>query len=192
MEKYFNRATRKRTVEMLLGCILLSVVICILCISGAMPNGSRQRDFTLIFAPVIFMAWNVIRLRECYLDLGGKTLYYTSNIIALSVFALVELCVYVFMHMDIYTWLFVTTRFLRYTELGVSSVVGITLFNIILFLSIFLAPIGLGWIKVKIAEQKALESLAPGVLKVNPLENKRDENEVADKNATEKEENSMS
>ena len=99
---------------------------------------------------------------------------------------------YVFAPMDIFTWLFVTTRFLRYAGLGVSSKIGIALFNVILFLSIFFAPIGLGWIKEKIKEQKALENLAPGILEVNPFENKQDVNEVADKNATEKEEDSVS
>ena len=192
MKKYFDIVTHKRTLEMLLGCILLSVVICILCISGPMPNGSTQREVVLIFAPVIFMTWNVLKLRKCYLALGGKTLYYVNNIIAWGIFVLVEVCVYVFAPMDIYTWLFVATRFLRYTSLGVPSKIGIALFNVILFLSIFFAPIGLGWIKEKIKEQKALESLAPGVLEINPFENKQDVNEVDDKNATEKEKSSMS
>ncbi|MBQ6893036.1 MAG: hypothetical protein IJN48_02415, partial [Clostridia bacterium] len=83
-----------RVVEMLLGCILPSVFICALCVSGPMPVGSIQRDITLIGAPVAFIAWNIIMLRRCYVAFRGARNYYIVNTRAYAVFATVNLCAY--------------------------------------------------------------------------------------------------
>ena len=178
---------------MLLGCVLPSVFICALCVSGPMPVGSIQRDITLISAPVAFIVWNIIMLRQYYIAFAGNSAYYITNICAYAVFAIVNLCAYTFLPTDAYTWIFVITRFGRYTNLGITSPGGITLFHCIVFASIFLAPIGLGWIKMKAKEEEELLERAPGILKVNPLEQKRDSMEVStNENKEKKEKNSLS
>lgn len=167
-----------RMIEMLLGCIVPSVFICLLCVSGLMPVGSTQRDVTLIGAPVAFFVWNIYKLRLCYKGLGGKSLYYYANICGYGVFALINFCAYQLLPTDAYTWIFVITRFARYSSLGITSPVGITIFHCVLFISIFLAPIGLGWVKIKAIERRELRKTAPGILTVNPLEQKRKSTEV--------------
>jgi len=167
-----------RMIEMLLGCIVPSVFICLLCVSGLMPVGSTQRDVTLICAPVAFIVWNIYNLRWCYKGLGGKSLYYYANICGYGAFAIINICSYIILPTDAYTWIFVITRFARYSSLGITSPVAITLFHIILFTSIFLAPIGLSWVKMAIKEEKELRERAPGILEANPLEQKRDSTEV--------------
>ena len=168
----------RRLVEMLLGCMVPSVFICLLCVTGPMPVGSTQRDVTLIGAPVAFIVWNIYNLRWCYKALGGKDLYYYVNICGYGAFAIINICSYIILPTDAYTWIFVITRLGRYSSLGITSPMAITLFHIILFISIFLAPIGLGWIKMKIKEEEELREMAPGILEVNPLEQKRDSTEV--------------
>ena len=167
-----------RMIEMLIGCIVPSVFICLLCVTGPMPVGSIQRDITLIGAPAAFIAWNIYKLRWCYKGLGGKDLYYYANICGYSAFAIINICSYIVLPADAYTWIFVITRFARYSSLGITSPVAITLFHIILFISIFLAPIGLGWVKIKAMERRELREMAPGILEVNPLEQKRESTEV--------------
>lgn len=164
--------------EMLFGCIVPSVFICLLCVTGPMPVGSTQRDVTLIGAPVAFIVWNIYNLRWCYKALGGNSLYYYVNICGYSAFAIINICSYIVLPADAYTWIFVITRFARYSSLGITSPVAITLFHIILFISIFLAPIGLSWIKLKEKEEEELREMAPGILEVNPLEQKRKSTEV--------------
>lgn len=62
----------------------------------------------------------------------------------------------------------------------------------IVFASIFLAPIGLWWIKVKAREAEELLERAPGILEVNPLEQKKDSMEVStNEDKEKKEENSL-
>lgn len=158
-----------RMLEMLFGCIIPSVFICVLCVSGPMPVGSIQRDVALIGAPILFLIWNIRVLRRCYKGLGGKSLYYYSNLYGYGVFALVNMFAYIFLPTDAYTWIFVITRFGRYADLGITSPVAIFIFHFLLFASIFLAPIGLGWVKIK-AREEELRERAPGFLEVNPLE----------------------
>lgn len=161
-----------RLAKMLLGCIVPSVFICVLCVSGPMPVGSVQRDITLFFAPIAFIVWNFRTLRRCYKAFAGKKIYYDANICAYGIFAILNLLAYIILPADGYTWILVITRLGRYTNLGITSSVAITLFHLIIFLSIFLAPIGLGWIKEKRREKKEFISRMPGNLEVNPLEQK--------------------
>lgn len=175
-----------RMLEMLLGCIVPSVFICLLCVSGPMPVGSIQRDVTLISAPVLFLIWNIRALRRYYKKLGGKKLYYYSNLCGYGAFALINLLSYMFLPTDAYTWLFVITKLGRYTSLGITAPVAISLFNCSLFFSVFLAPIGLGWVKVEAREIRELRKRAPGVLNVNPLEPKKEDTSSEKNNSPEK------
>ena len=77
-----------------------------------------------------------------------------------------------------YSWLFLVTYLFGFSNIGLSSLSSILLFHIVLFISIFLAPIGLGWVKIKAMERRELREMAPGILEVNPLEQKRDSTEV--------------
>lgn len=167
-----------RVVEMLLGCILPSVFICALCVSGPMPVGSIQRDITLIGAPVAFIAWNIIMLRRCYVAFRGARNYYIVNICAYAVFATVNLCAYIFLPIDAYTWIFVITRFGRYGNLGITSPIAIAMFHCINFASIFLAPIGMGWVLEKEAEERQYIEKMPPMLEINTAEQDSDNTEV--------------
>jgi len=182
-----------RTIEMLLGCILPSVFICALCVSGPMPLGSQQRDITLIAAPVLYMVWNVAMLRRCYAFLQSKEHYYIVNCIAYAAFALINIGAYLLLPTDGYTWLFVVTRFLRYSNLGISSPVGIALFHVIIGISIFISPIGMDWVyEENKRRQQYIESMPP-MLEINPLEEKpKNTEEQHEKENQEKTENNMS
>lgn len=77
-------------------------------------------------------------------------------------------------------------------EISEGAEVILDLAGHIVFASIFLAPIGLGWIKMKAKEEKELLERAPGILEINPLEQKRDNTEVfTNENKEKKEENSL-
>lgn len=168
MTKNYLIAALYRALEMLAWCIGMSVVICALCVSGPMPVGSLQRDIALIVAPVGFIVWNIVTLRVCYEGRHARDSYYIINLCAYAIFALVSAGVYFFFHTDVYTWLFVITRFARYSNLDISSPVAIGLFHIILILSIFLAPSGMEWVREK--EEKRQREMAniPPVMEITP------------------------
>ena len=135
--------TFRRVMEMLLGCIVPSVAICALCISGFMPVESIQRELALNGAPIVFLIWNFILLRICYISFINRRIYYISNIIAYAVFTVIDVSAYIFLATDLYTWLFVITRLGRYSSLEINSLTAVIIFNCLLCASIFAAPIGL-------------------------------------------------
>ncbi len=142
-----------RAAEMLICCIGLSVLICFLCVSGPMPVGSIQRDVALNIIPFVFLAINIVMLRNCYVALLGEKQYYTVNLCAYVIFAGVNIGAYVILPVDGYTWLFVITKILRYSRIELVPPLGIMIFHSLLFVSVFLAPIGMRWVH-RSAEEK--------------------------------------
>lgn len=158
---------------MLIGCIFLSVLVSLLSISGWMPSGSIQRDLALIATPIIFMVWNVLVLRGCYSAMRGKKSYFIVNIWAYVIFAIINLSIFVFCSRTFYVWLFSITGFMRYSNLNISAPVSIALFHIILIASIFLAPIGMKWVKKREEEKMRYIEKMPPMLVIEQ-ENKTD------------------
>lgn len=144
----------QRIKEMFIECVVLSILVSLLSVSGWMPSGSVQRDIALIAAPVFFMVWNVMMLRRYYSVMRGKKSYYIVNMWACVIFAIINISVFISCPREFYVWLFSITGFIRYSNLNVSAWKSIALFHIIIVASIFLAPIGMGWVKKKAEEKK--------------------------------------
>lgn len=94
----------------------------------------------------VFVIMNFRMLRRCYFDLKNRFLYYTANIAAYFLFALLSAFVYLVFSSKIYTWLFAVTKFLKYTKIALSVPYSAAIFHLIGFSVIFIAPIGMGWI----------------------------------------------
>ena len=141
-----------------------------------MPVGSLQRDITLIFAPIVFIIINFCFLRSCYAAVEGARVYYAANILSCLIFAFINIGAYKFLSADLHTWLFVITRFGRYVYIGINSLKAVFIFYCIVGVSVFLAPIGLGWIKRE-KEEKIREKA--DVYEINRLGENYDNTEVA-------------
>lgn len=164
--------------EMLFGCILPSVVVCALCISGAMPVESIQREMTLLIVPIAFLIWNFRLLRKCFIAFAGEKIYYIANILSYGIFAFINMCAYIFLPADLYTWIFVITRIGRYSNLGITSPVAISMFNCIVCASIFLAPVGLGEAKIARKEELEFLKIVSGDFDLSKFEQPYDNTEV--------------
>lgn len=168
-----------RIVESVVVSVVMSAFICLLCVTGAMPVGSLQRDIALVLLPLAYIIWNFRTLRKCYIIIDGDTkLFYVSNLCTAVIFCGISMIAFVMLPRKAYSWFFLVTYLMRFTEIGITSPISIILFHVILTISIFLAPIGLGWVKIKAMERRELREMAPGILEVNPLEQKRDSTEV--------------
>ena len=76
-----------RVVEMLFGSVIMSAVVCYLCVSTPyMPVESIQRDITLIILPIIYIIWNVFRLRGFFVVVAEKKIYYIVNLCATALY----------------------------------------------------------------------------------------------------------
>lgn len=101
---------------------------------------------SLIIGAVIFFAVNVRMLRYCYYDMRNYRMeYYIVNMAAYLLFALVCFAVYFFCNSEVYAWLFVTTKLIRYTVVKVPILYSALFFHFIGLITIFLSPIGMKW-----------------------------------------------
>ena len=105
-------------------------------------------------------------LRRCYAFLVNKKCYYIVNCVAYAVFVIINAGAYFLLPTDGYTWIFVVTKFLRYSNLGVSTPVGIALFHTVIVVSVFIAPIGMGWIKRRDTEAREYIDNMPPPLEI--------------------------
>ena len=185
LTKEVKKAIMDRTIEMFLDSVVMSAVICLLCITGSMPVGSLQRSFALTALPFVYIVRNFFRLRKCYLIMVNEKSFFIANLFSVTIYATVSIVAYIIAGKILssiilrkaYSWVFLVTYFLGFSNFGIPSIVSIALCHIILFISVFLAPIGLGWIHEKRREKEEFISRMPGMLEVNPLEPKS-ENKV--------------
>ena len=163
---------------MMSGCAVMSSIVCILCVSGPMPNGSIQRDIALAILSPIFIVWNILSLRRHYFYLHGIAEYYKVNLCDNIMFVLISVAFYICGSQKVYSWLFLATLMLRFSSIGITSIASILLFHASLVISVFIAIIGMGWVEEDNKEREELLERVPGVLTVNPLEKKDDSTEV--------------
>lgn len=135
----------RRFLEMLVTCAFFSAIAVVLNITGVFTT--RAAVFTLaLVGAVLWIALNVFMLRHCYFDLRDRKTYYIANFAAYAIFGLCTVIVYLCFSSSVYGWIFAITKFLRYTKLGVSTVLSTAVFHLLGGLMILLAPIGMKWI----------------------------------------------
>lgn len=135
----------RRFLELLITSILLSVIAVVLNITWLYTT--KISVFLLSFlGALIWFILNVFMLRHCYFDLRNKWAYYISNFIAYALFGLCTVIVYLYFSSAVYGWIFAITKFFRYTNLNISTVISVALFHVLGGLMVLLSPIGMGWI----------------------------------------------
>ncbi|MBQ3022484.1 MAG: hypothetical protein IJD91_04065 [Clostridia bacterium] len=149
--------------EMLLGSVFMSALVCYLCTSTKyMPVESHQRDITLMILPIIYLIWNVFRLRGFFVVVAEKKIYLAVNLCATALFILISLISYNFIPEELYSWLFLATYLGGFTNLGISGEMSILLFYAVIMVTIFLSPINMGWVQEEIEEiNDSFENLPP-------------------------------
>ncbi len=182
-----------RFTKMLVSSVVMSSIACVLCDSGVLAYGTWQGNAILSALPIIYIIWNFKSLSSCYFELSGDKTYYVINLIATAGFVLTSICSFLWLPRVSYSWLFLVTGLGSFLNFVVHSNTAILSFHVILTVSVFLAPIGLGWVKLAVQEEEELLKRAPGILEVNPLEQKKKTSEVqTDEIKKTKEKNSVS
>lgn len=163
---------------MFTGSVVMSSTVCTLCVCGVLMYDTWQRNAVLTALPIIYIIWNYRSLRICYLEMLDDKKYYITNLFATGAFIVVSMLAFILLPREGYSWLFLVTGLGSFLNFAVRAKIAISAFHTILTISIFLAPIGLGWVKIKAMERRELREMAPGILEVNPLEQKRNSTEV--------------
>lgn len=148
--------------EMMTGSLIMSVVVCIFCISGPMPVGSVQRDITLAILPVIYIIWNVFMLRRSYKKIKKIKSYYVISLCATAAFVFISVIAFFTFPRKFYSWFFLVTCLAGFSNVKLLIKLSLPMFYIVIFASVFLAPIGMGWVKRKAEEKKLyIEKMPP-------------------------------
>lgn len=141
----------RRLCELLLICAIISAIITFFFVAGILYTDTYL-SIALLIGLFLFAFINLRMLRQCYFDLHNNKNYYFSNILSYVIFALVSFGVCKLCSGIIFTWLFAVTKFLKYTNAGISTITSMLFFHIIGILSVLLAPIGMKWVVEDIEE----------------------------------------
>ncbi len=181
-----------RFIEMFVGSVVMSSIVCLMCVLSLLTADSGTRNITLTLLPIIYIIWNFTKLRSCYFELFDENRYYITNLFATGAFIVMSIFAFVLLPRKGYSWLFLVTGLGSFLNVKIPASIAISAFHIILIISIFLAPIGLGWIKIKAKEEQELLEMVPGILEVNPSEPGHTNTEVfANEENEKKEENPL-
>ena len=146
--------TLQRLFELLVSAIVLSVVGVLLNITKIASTETILTIFLSILV-ILFAAINIFLMRNCFVAIADKRLFYVSNILAYIIFAAVTLVVYECASSRVYTWLFAITKFAHFNSLSISTSLSAAIFHIIGIICIFLSPIGLKWALIDDMEDDA-------------------------------------
>ncbi len=192
MKKLVMELIARRTMHLVWGCVALSSLVTFLYESGFMPRGKESFLVELCIGVVFYIAFNIKMMRKIYFLVRKKAIYYVINFGAYFVFVLINMLAYAICSNYIFAWLFAITKFIRYTNLGLTRPESICVFHMIMAIAILCAPIGMGWL-YEMDERNAVDRKSlPGILEVNPLENKQGEETLKNESKEEKEKNSLS
>ena len=192
MKKMILELIIRRTMHLLGGCVLISAILALLCILGALPDGSGMLFTGMLLGLAVYIAYNVKMMRRVYFLVRAKRIYFLINLSAHFVFGLINLCTYKIFSSYVFAWLFALTKVARYTNLNLSTPCAVTVFHALMTIAMLLAPMGMEWM-YEYEERNAVDkSKIPGRLEVNPLEQKPDKEVETNEIQKETEENTLS
>lgn len=141
MKKYIFIKTLKRFFEITFCCVATSMIAFAL-IAGKLIEGNIQITAMLTIAFGIYLLFNYKKQRQRYINyFDHKKLYYKTNIGAYILFTLlVVLCKYTLSDF-VFSWFFVITKFLTYTETIIPDSVSYITFFAVSFLSIIFSRV---------------------------------------------------
>ena len=145
----------RRFLEMFFTCVLISVIAVVINITGLVAAMAPVFILSSLGALCWFVL-NVYMLRNCYFELRDNKIYYISNYLAYAIFGICTVVIYRCCSSSVYGWIFAITKFMKYTNLGISTVEATAVFHLLAGVMILLAPIGMKWI-FAVEEEEPLE-----------------------------------
>ena len=192
MKKFILELIIRRTVHLLGGCVLISAILALLCTIGVLPDGSGMLFVGMLSGLVIYVTYNVKMMRRVYFMVRAKRMYYLINLSAYFVFGIINLCSYKIFSSYVFAWLFSLTKVARYTNLNLSIPYAVAVFHILMTIAMLLAPLGMEWIYEHDERNAVDERRIPGMLEVNPLEQKPKQEVETDGKKEETQKNNLS
>ena len=136
MKKYIFIKTLKRFFEITF-CSIATSMIAFALIAGKLIEGNIQITVMLTIAFGIYLFFNYKKQRQRYINyFDHKKIYYKTNIGAYVLFTLLVILCKRMLSDFVFSWFFVITKFLTYTETIIPDIVSYIIFFATSFLSI--------------------------------------------------------
>lgn len=139
-----KRMIKRRFINLILLNSIISFSLTVMNVLDILKT-RNQLSLGIFIGAVIFYAVTLWRLKRCYYDIRNKKVYYFINIVSYSLFALFGYLIYFLGFEQLYTFLYATTKIIRFTAFSPPIPVSALLFHAIGFAMVFVAPIGMGW-----------------------------------------------
>lgn len=146
-----------RVLELLASAVVLSAVITLFNVMGLVVK-RYLLVLTILAFNIIYVLFNISKLKMCYYDLRNKKNYYALAFLSHLIFAAINVLCYTLFSNKVYAWAFSITKILTYT--GINTKISIFFFHLIGIVTIFIASIGMEKILKETEKKEKAEELA--------------------------------
>ncbi len=137
----FLIATGRRFLELILSSLAMSALVTAFNLMKFL-NTKPVVTIAITLAWIVFLIFNVLRMRDCYFDLNSTIVFFAANLIAYGLFAYVSLLIFRWSNVA-FAWFFGIAKMLQYSPLQMPTFGSLFFFHVIGGISIFVAPIGM-------------------------------------------------
>ncbi|MBR5539250.1 MAG: hypothetical protein IKU61_05060 [Clostridia bacterium] len=134
-------ASLRRYAELILTATFLSSLVTFINISEFVTLRPYVM-IMLIVATLIFLAINVVFMRDSYFELGDCLMYYIANLIAYGAFSVTACIIYKVSNVA-FTWMFGISKTLLFAPIDIMAKYSLLLFLALGGIATMLAPIGM-------------------------------------------------
>lgn len=161
----FLNATVKRFLELILSSLAMSALVTIFNKTNLL-NTKPMVLFALIAAWLVFVIFNVVRMRDCFFELDNVWIHYAANVVSYVGFGYLSLFLFKVSNVA-YAWFFGIAKAMQYSPFGITTYESLVFFHIIGAFAVIIAPVGMRKmmkrLKEDIAEAQANIMPIPGV-----------------------------
>lgn len=138
---FFN-ATVKRFLELVLSSLAMSALVTIFNKTNLL-NTKPMVLFALIVAWLVFIIFNVVRMRDCFFELDNIWIHYAANIVSYVAFAYFSFFLFKVSNVA-YAWFFGIAKAMQYSPFGITTYESFVFFHIVGVFLVIISPVGMG------------------------------------------------
>lgn len=153
----FLNATVKRFLELVLSSLAMSALVTMFNKTNLL-NTMPLVLFALMLAWIVFLIFNIVRMRDCFFELDNAWIHYAANIVSYVAFGYLSLLFYRISNVA-YAWFFGIAKMMQYSPFGINTYESLVFFHMVGAFMVIIAPVGMGRmmkrLKADIAEAQA-------------------------------------
>ncbi|MBQ8836662.1 MAG: hypothetical protein IJ002_04040 [Clostridia bacterium] len=135
-----------RFIELLITSIVISSAVNTIHLSNIFGQENETLFIMLLIGFLIFAAFHIRKLRQCFYALHNIKRYCICNFTAYLLFVALSMSVFLLLGNVAYAWMFSIFKFLRYCPFELHTILSAAVAHSIMLISIVAAPAGMRWV----------------------------------------------